>query len=890
MQAEAGDAGQAEALKRIGEANTPRVLRVDLSRLQLTSLPPALFELRYIREVDLSNNEITKLPDEISRLQYLQELSVAHNDLSTLPSTLAELPNLRRLDASYNHITVLPDSCCDLRALEYLGVEYNQLTSVPALLSRLRTLQALNLSHNLLTAIPAMDLAVLQRLNLSDNRLPFLYAGQLSLPALQYLNLARNYLRALSLGSSAFPRLTELYLHGNPDLMLPNDLLGPAEPDVASGTSEPKPPSEILSYYSATRAASRPLNEAKLIFVGQGGVGKTSLVKSLVTASFDQNEPNTEGIQISDWSCLLSSGRTTVHIWDFGGQEMMHSTHRFFLTDRSLYVLVLNRRQGGSDEQADYWLRLVRTFAGERAPVIIVLNRQVREPFDVDRCAWTEKYPDNITVFVSTDCQDHASIAHLKHCIIEQLEKVESIKAKFPEKWFLIKNELSRMNDDYLTLERYRALCAAYGEPASGSQSSLAGFLHDLGIALNYKNDPRLRLYVLNPKWVTDGIYTLLHAFARNNGLFTFTEAVAALDDHGYSPEATMFIVALMERFELGFSFGEPPSKVLIPQLLSEQQPEATRGFDPGSCLNYGYKYSIVPEGLLPRFIVRTHHLSGPELRWKHGVILVHEPSGCRALVRSLPADHEVRIHINGPEAERRDLLAIVRYNFDVIHRDYGSLPDDLLYAPGAMRHPVTLRGVRARLKKGRTTIDIDIDEDEIIESPIAPLTEPLNTPPPLRLFLSYAHADEEYIERLRKELKLLERNGSIRPWYDRALTAGELWEPRILQELESAEVVVIQLSPDFLASDFCVLKELAAAIERKRAGRAELVAYVLRECGWKQVRELGNFQMLPKDLKPVRSWRDPDRFWRAIAEGVASSVEKLRRAKTNHAEATGAA
>ena len=85
-----------------------------------------------------------------------------------------------------------------------------------------------------------------------------------------------------------------------------------------------------------------------------------------------------------------------------------------------------------------------------------------------------------------------------------------------------------------------------------------------------------------------------------------------------------------------------------------------------------------------------------------------------------------------------------------------------------------------------------------------------------------------------RKDLKLMERNGLIRPWSDHALTAGELWEARILQELNEADIIVCQLSRDFLASDFCVLKELETAILRKQQGKAELFAYVLKECGWK--------------------------------------------------------
>ena len=100
-------------------------------------------------------------------------------------------------------------------------------------------------------------------------------------------------------------------------------------------------------------------------------------MKALSTGKFKKGEKTTEGIKISDWECPLGKkNKATVHIWDFGGQEMMHATHQFFLTQRSLYLLVLNRRTGSVDREADYWFRLIRAFGGRNAPVIVVLNKQ----------------------------------------------------------------------------------------------------------------------------------------------------------------------------------------------------------------------------------------------------------------------------------------------------------------------------------------------------------------------------------------------------------------------------------------------------------------------------------------------------------------------------------
>src|ERR1035437_2496551 len=742
------------------------------------------------------------------RIEIARRSGTAHLDLSWLhldviPDSLAQLPQLQTVFLYHNHITAIPDSLAELAQLRYLELSDNQIATIPDSLAQLTQLQFLNLSENQITALPD------------------------SLAALE--------------------NLTHLFLHGNPSLGLPPELLGPS-----SGYKPPRPPKEILAYYFMQRSGAKPLNEAKLILVGRGFVGKTSLVKALMTGQFKQGEDPTEGIKISDWPCPLNpTEKVTLHIWDFGGQEMMHATHQFFLTARTLYLLVLERRRGGCDEEADYWFRLIRTFGGMDAPVVIVLNKQKLAPFDVNRGAWLEKYAGNIKAFVETDCADPKSISRLKEKIQEQLNGLESLKTKFPTRWFAIKEKLARMTDDFVSFADYRTLCRTNGEEDQRNQDALSGFLHDLGIALNYRNDPRLRFaYVLKPEWVTKGIYALLHAFVAAKGIFTPTEAEQVLEQQGYSPEAVHFLLGLMERFELSFPLPGPRQQILIPQLLNDQQPPAAGDFQPNACLNFGYRYAIVPEGLLPRFIVRTHHLSDPNTRWKSGVILHHSASGCRALVRADAPDKQVRIHVDGPADARRDLLAIIRYNFEVIHADYGCQPEDLVYPPGVPERPINLEDLDALRSAGADTYPVVLPDRKVIKPPIADLLRAVDTQrPQLKLFLSYSHHDEKAIDELRKDLKLMERNGLIRPWSDHALTVGEPWEARILQELNEADIIVCQLSRDFLASDFCVLKELETAIQRKQRGEAELFAYVLKDCGWKEVTNLSKLQILTNPL-----------------------------------------
>jgi len=751
---------------------------------------------------------------------------------------------------------------------EYLDLRGFGLATIPDSIGKLESLRTLTLSENQITMIPEWlgTLTNLRLLALDHNRIADIPESVCHLPELQVLNLEHNRLTTLQECLLKMPKLRHLHLYGNPGLGIPIEIIGSWNPN------------KILTYYAAQRAASRPLNEAKLILVGQGGVGKTSLVKALATGKFNSREKTTEGIKISDWRCSLAkSEAVTIHIWDFGGQEMMHSTHQFFLTARSLYLLVLNRRPGGYDREVDYWMRLIRAFGGKNAPVIIVLNKQKSEPFDVNRGAWLEKYAENIKGFVETDCGVQTTITQLKKKIQDQLRNLNSLKASFPTRWFAIKDELAQMATDFVTFEEYRAICRKHGEEDAEKQTLLAGFLHDLGIALNYKDDPRLRFaYVLKPEWITGGIYALLHAFVKSKGLFTRAEAEKVLLAKKYSAEAADFILGLMEQFELSFPLGDKQNRILIPQLLDDQQPDQTREFKPAECLNFGYQYPIVPEGLLPRFIVRTHHLSEPATRWKSGVILRDQASGCRALVRADAAEGQVRAHIDGLETSRRELLAIIRHNFEILHASYEFKPEDLVYAPGVPERPVKVSDLEA-LRDSRTSTTQIVRPDKTVIAPtIASLLEPVESMArPLRLFLSYAHSDQKHIEELRKSLKQMERNGLIHPWYDRELTAGEKWNARILQELNEADVIVCQISRDFLASDFCVLTELETAIKRKTAGEAELIAYILHESGWQDEPTLKEFQVLPEGAKPISKWKNKHAYWQAVADGIQKALKK---------------
>jgi hypothetical protein len=145
----------------------------------------------------------------------------------------------------------------------------------------------------------------------------------------------------------------------------------------------------------------------------------------------------------------------------------------------------------------------------------------------------------------------------------------------------------------------------------------------------------------------------------------------------------------------------------------------------------------------------------------------------------------------------------------------------------------------------------------------------------PVKIFFSYAHEDEKLRDKLANHLKLMERQNLITAWYDRDITGGEEWNEQIEQELNTAQVILLLVSDDFLASDFCWGKEMKRAMERHQAKEARVVPIILREVDW-QSAPFGKLQALPKNAEAVTNWSNLDQAFADIAKGIRRVVEQM--------------
>ena len=852
--------------------------QLSASNNRLRTLPGSIGNLSELRQLSLSQNKLVELPETLGRLRSLVQLALQNNRLRSVPDSIGSLPALRQLHISANNLSCLPDSLGNLDQLLELQAYQNDICEIPIALCKLSNLRLLYLSSNRLEKLPdeIQGLTNLERLSLGHNRLVSVPTTIGRLSRLAQLALDHNQLTEIPQAMRNLPALKQLLLHSNPLLNIPLPVLGPDWDEITSYGKSPSNPYDILDYYFSSRIGSHGLDEVKVLIVGRGDAGKSSIRDRLFLDTFDLHRKETPGIQINQWALDCPNGQVRVHVWDFAGQEITHATHQLFLTERSVYLLVLDARADTQDMDAEYWLRLIATF-GEDSPVIVCLNKFDAKPFEIDEFALQERFP-SIRAFIKTDCQSGRGRDKLLAEIGFAIDGMPSVRERFPAAWVKAKERFGDMEEDYLPFREFQSECADLGEPDPAKQAALARILHALGIILHYGDDPRLRdTTILNPLWVTSNIYTLLRLKegTGGDGLLTIEDACTALPDE--PTEMVTYLLGLMQRFELCFPIGQHGDTWLLPELLSRFQPKLDAEWNAPNSLRLRYDYDVLPQGLIPRFITRTYPLSEDELRWRYGVVL--RGGQGKALVRASSGRSPVDAVILGPENDRRRLAKLIRSHFHAIHGDLRGLrPRESIQVSGESR---AYADVDALMKDehgaaesailttvGTVSIDHTVELNRI--SSEAARDEKV---PRLKLFLSYAHEDAAFRDRFRQNLDLLCADGLIDPWHDGRILPGIDWDREVRRELEDANIILAMVSPAYLNSDYVRGVEMKRALERAAAGVAQLVSVILEPCRWKRL-AFAKYQVILPNGKSVSENANYTHAFFKVEEALAALCE----------------
>ena len=267
-----------------------------------------------------------------------------------------------------------------------------------------------------------------------------------------------------------------------------------------------------------------------------------------------------------------------VNIWDFGGQEIYHSTHQFFLTKRSVYALVTDERR--EDTDFEYWLEIVNLLS-DGSPLVIVRNRkQGRHQHGADLGALRQRYP-NLRGTLDLDLADNSGLDEAVRKIRGELERLPHIGTALPATWRAVRLALEADSRDYISAADFFGICEANGFTDHGDMRQLGGYLHDLGICLFFQDDALLsKTVMLKPEWGTTAVYRVLDDpdIARALGVFTQADLRRIWSDAKYQPMRNE-LLQLMVRFQLCFQVPGSDTHI-APQLLTPSG-RPTRGTRP---------------------------------------------------------------------------------------------------------------------------------------------------------------------------------------------------------------------------------------------------------------------------------------------------------------------
>jgi len=591
------------------------------------------------------------------------------------------------------------DYLCHFISLEEIFIVTNSEVCLNGL-EKLKLLNTLELNSPIQSnLVPLRNLTNLKKINVSveDESVLLPLKG---LSKLKELDLSGSKINNLELFSEGFPNLAKLNLASCNIKRIPESFLD-LNFEVKLGeymdfhfqnvTKKNKlvslfdnnltiPPIEIVKqgnlvmkkYYQSLQGETSKLNEAKLVLVGEGAAGKTSLINRFTKNEFNPREDKTDGISITPWKVNVDKEEITLHCWDFGGQEIMRATHQLFLSERSIYVIVLDGRK---DENPEHWLKQVLSVS-KNSPILVVLNKSDEHYDDnLRRLHLKEKYP-NILGFFKASCKSGTGIAKLKNTIKEQVAKLEMRNFVLAKNWLAIKDDLEELKkeSDHISHQDFTKICTEHSIKDHLVQNILLTLLNDLGHIIHFKELQELQTQVLNPTWITEGIYTLLNSdeLAKNDGVITVAEAEKILEeklDFTRYRGKSVYLMQVMEQFELCYSIDTEKNdkKFLVPDLLPT---ELTKSPTLNDGIEFIYKYNdYMPPELMARFIVKSHIYQIPKKCWRYGVFLKHDTFKASALIIQDKEDRIIKIKVDG--AESRSFLAVLRCYFSEIHSNY---------------------------------------------------------------------------------------------------------------------------------------------------------------------------------------------------------------------------
>ncbi len=912
---------------------------LNLSFTSITSIEP-LAELVKLKSLGLARTNINSI-EPLSRLRNLEFLSLFSTDIRSI-EPISGLTNLSSLNLFDSDITSI-EPIIKLTNLESLNLSNTNISSIEPL-SALIKLSTLDLKETKIGSIDSLSgLTNLNTLNLADTKIASIepLAGLINLCKLDLSNTQVSFIETLT----NFNKLTHLILFGTrikywenlyPLLTCNNlDTLDLRETPVSE-----KIPEEIINagwgsiknWILALKEDSlAPINEIKLLLLGNPNAGKTWMLHHLDGKAFPTIDAATHGIQYRLVENYLEN--SSINCWDFGGQEFYHATHQLFFSPGALHLVLWSHKDIPRNEQEKdtcyplpYWLRCIEQLVSRKRdesdnkPIEVLVMENKIERINKGKVAKHFFYPTQIpqTAIQANFRQLNITFGYFN---FKPKQFLVGLKELIANRAALLVNKHPNYYVDYLKIIRAESnpvisiqafrkkkdIRTIENEYKDSFVNAIRVF-HNMGILLYFPEIEALKDKVfIKPQAL---LYVLYNTILKDCGKQSITkeEITKALINNALGLYTTSSIALLMH-FDLVFSLPEEPDTYFIPQYLKAASPLIDffreHQFQPTNiCIGSdNFMMNVV---MLKIFSAYGKHVKKASehspLFWKDGIVIEKEKEKQILLVElnrerqtislfqtanNFPLQCElVRFILDIPEKNAKKSRAMEetprRGEMDW-NSDYFSVNlslDGQYFVDWQTLNQQVEEGI-FQIKSIKKQWDENTKEEVLSHKTVSVFDFNKyiinnNQGKMKKIFISYSKDDLKLVNKFQEHLTALKMDGKVETWYCTELTSGGDWDHDIQANFEACHIVCFMISANFMRTKYIHEHEIKKAFERKKKDtNFRIVPIILNFCKWTTINNnLGTFTALPYTAKPVVDFHNQDMAWYIVQECLRIMID----------------
>lgn len=530
---------------------------------QLLNFPLQLIQLKKLRILNLKNNQFQVISSRIQELSSLEALDLCDNKLQTIPIELGNLPHLKKLRLNDNLLTSFPELSGNnfFKNLISLDLDYAKVQELPQWIFKIPNLKFLSLTGLHLNRFPIQIclLKKLERLYLDSTKFQ-IYPQDFELP---------DSLKLIVLDGAQISKIPNTIVEKRP-LYIRNQMnisskysglqvsignLFPELDETLILSSNPEISYKYLKQLycdtdNITRQTTSRLTDLKVVLLGTGGTGKSSLIQRLCLKNPDDdniplNQPQTtHGVNIDYHLTLkgINDIKTnslydyTLHFWDFGGQTKYMGLNKLLLTDKAIYIIVLDARTEGT---LDWWLSIIQAYA-PNSQILIILNKIDENPqanFNFEYY-YNKYFPHIYNCFFKISCLYPAKSINKISSIISALRNIieQNINLLSPiwnYNWNKVRENLEWQylikKKAIITNREYKDLCVNTGISDKSEQKLLLDILNISGTCIKFSNG---RKNILNPTWIVDYLFLLYNQLNNKTPILDYDEYIQIMEQN----------------------------------------------------------------------------------------------------------------------------------------------------------------------------------------------------------------------------------------------------------------------------------------------------------------------------------------------------------------------